>query len=102
MLFYLLDFLLFHHTPCFFTHSIVQKFFENTFYHLYELLQSNPRKFWEMHEDIQKNIIPTEFKELFESMTNSDPISRATLEEVKSSDYFNGPVYSDEELSKYF
>ena len=69
---------------------------------LSELLYENPEEFWEKHCKIQKksqSFFEKSFRSLFISMTRPDVIERATIFEVKNSKWYNGPVYSEEELS---
>mmetsp|Transcript_112521 Transcript_112521/g.157798 ORF Transcript_112521/g.157798 Transcript_112521/m.157798 type:complete len:91 (+) Transcript_112521:199-471(+) len=70
---------------------------------LYELLQTNPKKFWEIHGGFMNegNVAPVQssFKKLFESMTLKNPQNRATISDIKASEWFRGPVYTDSELA---
>jgi len=66
-----------------------------------ELLHNNDPKFWEKHCEIQKKdkiYFENEFKELFIAMTRPKPEERITIEEIKKSEWYNGPYYSPEEL----
>jgi len=69
---------------------------------LQDLLYNNNDAFWRKHEEIQRrssSFFDEEFKRLFNRMMCLDAEERITLEEVKSSEWFNGPVYSSEELA---
>jgi hypothetical protein len=39
-----------------------------------------------------------EFKQLFLSMTKADPVERATLEEIRHSEWYNGPILAKDQL----
>lgn len=41
-----------------------------------------------------------DFKELFFGMMRRNPERRMTIEEIKGSKWYNGPVYTGEELEK--
>lgn len=76
---------------------------------LIDLMFNNPDKFWKFHIALQKratDFFNDDFKHLFLGMTRFDPEQRFTIEEIKSSNWYNGPVYSQEEvialLSKYY
>jgi serine/threonine protein kinase len=66
----------------------------------YDLLYTNHSKFWEKHQQFQKgqDVFDPEFKELFLSMTQLNPSERASIEDVKNSKWYNGEVYTNEEL----
>jgi len=66
-----------------------------------ELLHNNDPKFWTKHIEVQKrekDFFESDFKELFTAMTKANPNERATLETIKKSKWYNGPVYSGEEF----
>jgi serine/threonine protein kinase len=67
---------------------------------LYVLLQQNPNKFWSVHETILKSSFPCDFKELFIGMTRGDVDKRFTLEDVKSNSWYNGEIYTPEEMKE--
>mmetsp|Transcript_30872 Transcript_30872/g.28060 ORF Transcript_30872/g.28060 Transcript_30872/m.28060 type:complete len:312 (-) Transcript_30872:45-980(-) len=69
---------------------------------LYKKLQENPKEFWATHGAYQqgKDVFSQEFKDLFQGMTEQDPEERLTIEEVKNSDWYQGPVYNKFELSE--
>lgn len=68
---------------------------------LQHLLHRNNEAFWETHCELQRkpeSFFSEEFKDLFNEMTHVRPRERATIETVKDSEWYNGPVYSDQEL----
>lgn len=71
-------------------------------YNLQELLYHSPKEFWAAYKEISKQNIEfdEDFKELFLSMVRYDPVTRATLQEIKDSRWYNGPTYSNENLTK--
>jgi len=71
---------------------------------LFDLLNNNNSEFWKKHCEIQSrghSYFSADFRELFNGMTKLLPEERLTLEEVKASKWYNGPVYTDEELKSY-
>jgi Serine/threonine protein kinase len=67
---------------------------------LYDLLFNDLQKFWEVHEKIHKRPFDSDFKALFESMTRFNPLERISLSEIKESRWYQGPCYSQHEVSK--
>ena len=70
---------------------------------LLELLHTNTKLFFSKHCEIQEkepSFFTDSFKELFLSMTKKDPKERATISDIKSSRWYNGPVYTKDELTK--
>lgn len=69
---------------------------------LYGLMRNDNEKFWEVHSGIQKNqdFYSPEFRELFNLMTKTKPHERATIQDIKKSAWYNGPVYSVSELKE--
>jgi serine/threonine protein kinase len=69
-------------------------------YKLYELLTEGNETFWKNHEHYydKSEDEDASFKDLFFSMVKSDPTKRATIEEIKKSSWYNGPIYEDKEL----
>jgi len=66
-----------------------------------ELLYSDNNKFWAKHCELQKkeaSFFTKEFKELFNAMVKVDHVDRATIEDVKNTAWYNGPVYTPEEV----
>jgi len=66
---------------------------------LYELLQDDNERFWVEHSKISNMEYGQEFKELFNKMTYENPEQRWNLREVKKSAFFNGEIYTNEELT---
>lgn len=65
------------------------------------LKEDDPELFWESHCKLGErysSFFSEDFKSLFLAMTKFDPEKRATISEVKSSDWYNGEIYTDEEL----
>jgi len=56
--------------------------------------------FWKIYEEIIEESLELspDFKELFFSMVRADPQKRVTVEEIKENSWFQGPVYSEQEL----
>jgi serine/threonine protein kinase len=70
---------------------------------LYQLLTYNPNEFWKIHSRFHKkgtNHFSDNLKKLFMSMVLVDPSKRLTIEEIKSSKWYNEPIYTEEELYK--
>lgn len=66
----------------------------------FELLSNDTEKFWDIHTKVQrkpKDFFNIDFKELFEAMTRVDPDMRISLEGIKRTNWYNGPVYTAEE-----
>jgi Serine/threonine protein kinase len=64
-----------------------------------ELLRTEDSLFWDIHADVLGDSkLSPEFKSLFMSMVKEDVFERATIEEIKSSAWYRGPVFSDKEL----
>jgi len=69
---------------------------------LYPLMKHEDPKFWEHHSRFQKktpDFFEEDFKELFTSMVKTEASKRCTIESIKKSNWYNGPVYSSEELT---
>jgi len=69
---------------------------------LYGLMFDEEEKFWEVHNNIHKSKIQFEddFKELFMSLVKANSNERATISDIKKSKWYQGPVYTPEELTK--
>jgi len=66
------------------------------------LLYTQNDEFWNKHCEIQKkdnSFFSQDFKDLFNAMIALNPEERATIEQVKQSAWYNGPVYTSEELT---
>jgi len=68
----------------------------------YRLLESNPEEFWNRHARAQGNseLFSESFRSLVTSMLHFDPLSRCSLEDVRNSTWYNGPVYTGEEYER--
>jgi len=68
----------------------------------YRLLEHNPAEFWDRHARAQGNmeLFSENFKSLVTSMLNFDPLIRCSLEDVRNSTWYNGPVYTGEEYER--
>jgi len=58
-------------------------------------------KFWDLHCEIihkPKNFFSDSFKLLFNWMTMSDPVKRASLKDIKSTTWYNQKIYTETEL----
>lgn len=66
-----------------------------------ELLYSQNQEFWKKHCEIQKkdlSFFEEDFIELFNAMISLNPETRATIQQIKESNWYNGPCYTNEEL----
>jgi len=82
-------------------------FKERDLYHgvnMKELLEFNPKMFWRKQCEFlgkEEGFFSQEFRRLFTSMVQRRPENRPTLEEVKTSEWLNQEVYSDDELFSF-
>ncbi len=70
---------------------------------LYRLLQTDNKKFWETHlkrKEMKAEYFDDDFKDLFTHMTKENPQERATLKDIKESNWYRGEMYNKEELKK--
>jgi len=70
---------------------------------LYRLLQLENKKFWDIHlkrKDMKPEYFEEEFRVLFNHMTRENPKERATIQDIKNSKWYNGEIYTTEELKK--
>jgi len=69
-------------------------------YDLFDLMLNNTDSFWIAHRIIGRSVgkFSEDFKKLFISMTKKEPEQRASLKEIKESEWYRGPTYSQEEL----
>lgn len=68
-----------------------------------DLLYNNTSEFWARHSKVQKlndTFFEEDFKDLFISMTKFAPEERASIQDIKNSKWYNGPVYSQEALTQ--
>jgi serine/threonine protein kinase len=66
-----------------------------------DTFNSDNRTFWGLKNlsKQSKSFFNQEFKELINKMLASDPSKRITIEEIKKSKWYNGPVYESERLN---
>lgn len=79
-------------------HSETQKY---KCWDLFDLMINNTNLFWEKHCEIQKkdaSFFDEDFKMLFNAMVRLNPEERPTIEQIKSSKWFNGPTYTQQEV----
>lgn len=69
---------------------------------LWSLMLDNDPKFWEHHKKLQNfpKEPSKEFKRLFFAMTKDNPKERISIEEIKESKWYNGPIYDKSELDR--
>jgi len=68
---------------------------------LFELMNEDNDKFWKTHLEFlgeEDNFFDEDFKNLFNSMTKKKAKDRASIQEIKKSKWYNGPIYDDKEL----
>jgi Serine/threonine protein kinase len=53
----------------------------------------NPQ-FWIAHSKLHNITVSQDFKDLFFSMVKEDAVERATIQEIKASAWYNGPIYT--------
>jgi len=69
---------------------------------LTELLYKDNSAFWMKHAEIQDvgaSFFDQDFIDLFNQMTKIDPRKRINISEIKKSNWYNGPICNQEELS---
>lgn len=69
---------------------------------LFEMMVHDNDMFWEKHCEIQKKpdgYFDEDFKELYNAMSKVNPKERLSIDEIKQSRWYNGPVYAPEELA---
>jgi serine/threonine protein kinase len=65
------------------------------------LLYTRNSEFWNKHCEIQKkeaSFFDEEFKNLFNAMVKLNPTERASITQIRQSKWYNGPVYTPEEV----
>lgn len=69
---------------------------------LYDLMSKEDPEFWLVHEDLSYHSIDytPDFQNLFFSMVKEDAIERATIQEIKNSKWYNGPIYTHKEIEE--
>ena len=71
--------------------------------HLFDLLYQNNDEFWSHHVKIgnfKDDYFEDEFKALFNSLTKFTPSERLSVDKIKNTNWYNGPVYNNEEYTK--
>ena len=64
------------------------------------MLDSNPHKFWKFHKKYSSMNIHSPFRDLFEKMVDPNPRVRASISDIKNSEWFNGPTCSPKQLKE--
>jgi len=66
----------------------------------YDMFNEDNEEFWHLKvaERRNKNYFDESFKELVNGMLTKDPTKRWTIEEIKNSKWYNGPVFEEEEF----
>lgn len=69
---------------------------------LYSVLMNSPENFWNTLGGMSSaaNSLSNDFKSLFLSMVEKDPIKRASVEQVMSHPWYMGEIYDDKQLEK--
>ncbi len=68
---------------------------------LYELMYDDPKKFWQTHNSYKskKNFYSESFKQLFQMIVEKDPLKRATISQIKESEWYNQSTLTPEQLT---
>lgn len=72
---------------------------------LYNYMIKDNKKFWKIHADnlnVKEDFFSKDFRYLFNLMTAEDPNMRARIEDIKNSKWYNGPIYTEEEVKYFF
>ncbi len=69
-------------------------------YNLFELLKAGDSTYWNVMAELNNPDLrfDDDFKELFMSMVKADPEKRASIEDIKKSRWYQGPIYTNKEL----
>jgi len=88
-------FILFNGSP---PYAEINRGFGLDFDGLYKLLMRNNNKFWALHSNYKGNLdfYSEDFKQLINCMLLEEPRSRLTLEEIKNTKWYQGPVLDQE------
>ena len=83
--------------------------FEDTFsgeINLFDAMQMQPELFWEWHAKTQEmdtsECFDKNFRDLFLWTTKLNPEERPTIQQIKETEWYNGPIYEQEELKELF
>jgi len=76
----------------------------------YEVLRTDVKKFWKVHESYRENDgrpkLSKNFKEVIEAMLKEDPTKRPTVADLERMSWFQGDVYDEDEfetkLNKFY
>lgn len=68
---------------------------------LFKVLLENPQNFFEIFENVNRCTLERDnaFMKLFLGMVHREPEKRMTINEIKMSEWYNGPVYSRKEVT---
>ena len=69
---------------------------------LFDMMNRDNKTFWDKHCQIQKKspeFFDDDFKALFNAMSRLNPSERISLDGIKKSRWYNGPIYSSQELN---
>jgi len=61
----------------------------------WEWMLKEDNKFWELHSN--RNI-DVDMRDLFEKMVKADPFKRISINDIKQSKWYRGPIYTQQEL----
>jgi len=70
---------------------------------LRELIYSNNELFWKKHSEIiekKSSYFEKDFRLLFNGLVRLNPKTRFKIDDVKKSNWYNGPIYSKKDLQK--
>jgi len=71
-------------------------------YNLYDLMVNDIERFWEVHCSVllkkDKSFFNDEFKGLFSQLIREKPHDRPSIDQIRESNWYNGPIFSEEEL----
>jgi serine/threonine protein kinase len=68
---------------------------------MYAMLHINPRKFWReksKNNQFMADYYTKDFKTLFAGLVTKDPKDRYTIDDIIRTKWYNGPIYTTEEL----
>lgn len=69
---------------------------------MFNVMINHPEEFWRRHSELQEremSFFDEDFRSLFLSMVAYKPNERINIEQIKESKWYNGPIYSQDELS---
>jgi serine/threonine protein kinase len=68
---------------------------------MFNMMMCCPDQFWQKHSKVQHqklSFFDEDFRSLFLSMVAYKPSERASIQQIKKSKWYNGPIYSQNEL----